>query len=177
MKYTYENVTNIFNKIVLFCKVNGKFEYTNLECNILEEYGKFDTCMLKSVNRTHKYATVKLIAAKLLNNIKTNMRFLKRLNGYKPFLYNFTVDTCQFLRNPKGRNKVSDFFFGLIGPYSNLNHSCPLKDILVDKVPISFLSHQLSKVLPVPNGQYKIETYWLIDGAHVADVFISFRLF
>ncbi|KAH8307579.1 hypothetical protein KR044_003807, partial [Drosophila immigrans] len=158
-------------------KVIGKFEFTNLECKIDEGSGTFDACILKSVNRTYKFATVKLYPAKLLYNIKVNMVFLKRLNGYKPFLYNYTVDACKFLRNPKTANKIPIFFFGLFGPYSNINHSCPYGDIIVEKVPISHLNHQLTKILPLPEGEYKIESYWQTNSQRFADVFIYFRLF
>ncbi|KAH8307582.1 hypothetical protein KR044_003808, partial [Drosophila immigrans] len=163
--------------IELLFKVNGKFEFTNLECKIEEGSGTFDACILKSVNRTYKFATVKFYPAKLLHNIKVNMVFLKRLNGYKPFLYNYTVDACKFLRNPKLGNKVAFFFYGLFAPYSNINHSCPYENIIVDKLPISHLNYQLTKVLPFPEGDYKVESYWMTNDKWVANIFIYFRLF
>ncbi|KAH8309123.1 hypothetical protein KR059_005921, partial [Drosophila kikkawai] len=48
---------------------------------------------------------------------------LKKVNGYKPFLFNFTTEVCQFFRG-KG-TPVVRFFYGLFASYSNLNHSCP----------------------------------------------------
>jgi len=50
----------------------------------------------------------------------------KRLNGYKPFLYNITTDVCKFLRNPKS-NPVMKYIFESFIEYSNINHSCPYR--------------------------------------------------
>jgi len=48
----------------------------------------------------------------------------KRLNGYRPFLYNITADACKFVENPKS-NPVLKYIFDSFSAYSNMNHSCP----------------------------------------------------
>jgi len=50
---------------------------------------------------------------------------MKRLNGYKPFLYNLTLDFCNYMRNPHSGNLLANFGYSIIKPYSNVNHSCP----------------------------------------------------
>lgn len=46
--------------IFLF-QVYSRFEFTNVKCDVLDsEYGEYEYCYLKSVNRTYKYASVKL---------------------------------------------------------------------------------------------------------------------
>ncbi|KAH8284875.1 hypothetical protein KR054_002134, partial [Drosophila jambulina] len=47
----------------------------------------------------------------------------KKLNGYRPFLFNFTVDGCQFLKGKK--NQMTKFFFESFASYSNMLHPCP----------------------------------------------------
>ncbi|XP_060651858.1 uncharacterized protein LOC132788447 isoform X2 [Drosophila nasuta] len=68
-----------------------------------------------------KYSTSEI----LLNNIVITVAVEKRLNGYKPFLYDFSFDFCRFMRNPNPGNKVETFFYSLIKPYTNVNHTCP----------------------------------------------------
>ncbi|KAH8396877.1 hypothetical protein KR215_005937, partial [Drosophila sulfurigaster] len=182
-----------------FCfQIYSKFEFTNMECVATDkEFGKFEYCYLKSVNRTYKYASMKYSTSEiLLNNIVAHVTFMKRLNGYKPFLYNYSVDLCKLIRNPKSANKVALFFFSLFSSYSNFNHSCPYVSncscsvltfinklisfqsgfLIVEKVPISYLNHKLTKVLPIPSGDYKIVSHWLMDNFRAMDVNVYFRI-
>lgn len=46
------------------------------------------------------------------------------MNGYRPFLYNISVDACKFLKNRKA-NPIANYFFDFIKEISNMNHSCP----------------------------------------------------
>ncbi|XP_037717789.1 uncharacterized protein LOC119552082 [Drosophila subpulchrella] len=148
------------------------FEMTNIICTSLDEsYASFEYCYLKSVNRTHKYASLK---AKLhkgpVYKIKVNFAIYQRLNGYKPFLYNVTVDGCKFVLNQKS-SPVTSFIFNLFAPYSNMNHSCPYdNDIIVEKVPYSYLNSQLSTVLPFPKSSYAFCSDWYGDAIKRASV-------
>ncbi|XP_041448733.1 uncharacterized protein LOC121404110 [Drosophila obscura] len=154
--------------IVLACAVAGvscKFEFTNLKCTTLEqEFVEFDRCFLKSVNRTYKYLTVSTkIHVLPLNSASIQTQVLKRLNGYKPFLFNFTTDACMVFGGKM--NPTTRFFFGLMAPYSNMNHSCPYDhDIIVEKLPISFLNEQLTRVLPFPEGDYCVKNVYSFGG-------------
>ncbi|EDW02385.1 GH21962, partial [Drosophila grimshawi] len=51
------------------------------------------------------------------------MAFFKRANGWRPFLYDFSVDICKFLENPQ--HIIARLAFEIIKPYTNVNHSCP----------------------------------------------------
>ncbi|XP_034102951.1 uncharacterized protein LOC117567230 [Drosophila albomicans] len=163
-------ITNIYTK----------FEFTNMECIATDkEYGKFDYCYLKSKNRTYKYASMKYSTSEILpKNLLIALTVEKRLNGYKPFLYNISVDFCRYIRNPNPGNKVANFFYSLIKPYTNINHSCAYTgDIIVDKVPISFLSYKLTELLHFPDGDYRITTYMIIKDIKRTKIMIYFKLF
>jgi len=127
----------------IYLKAISGFEMTNIICTSLDEsYASFEYCYLKSVNRTHKYASlraklhkgpvykikVRIIIKDVPNNrlyiFQVNFAIYQRLNGYKPFLYNVTVDGCKFILNQKS-SPVTSFIFNLFAPYSNMNHSCP----------------------------------------------------
>ncbi|XP_070142362.1 uncharacterized protein [Drosophila kikkawai] len=93
--------------------------------------------------------------------MKANIALWKRFNGYKPFLYNITFDTCTFLRNPKS-NPVANFIYGTIRDYTDLNHTCPLyHGVTLDKLPVDFVNNRFTKVLPFPTGDYIIKIHWL----------------
>ncbi|KRG00057.1 uncharacterized protein Dwil_GK18975 [Drosophila willistoni] len=86
-----------------------------------------------SINRTYKYGSVKVNFHQIpVKQFTINLAMYKRLNGYKPFLYNITVNGCRFLASIKS-NPVATYFYDFIKPYTNLNHTCPYK---VSKKPL-----------------------------------------
>nr|XP_036668720.1 uncharacterized protein LOC108021133 [Drosophila suzukii] len=96
--------------------------------------------------------------------MQLNLALYKRLNGYKPFLYNITIDACKFIVN-RNSSPVAAFIYNLFSPYSNMNHPCPYNhDVMVDKAPTSHLNQQLTNVLPFPKGDYGFFSIWYARG-------------
>ncbi|CAD6998236.1 unnamed protein product [Ceratitis capitata] len=93
---------------------------------------------------------------------------MRKANGYKPFLYNFTVDACKYMK--KRNNPVINYFHSFFEKYSTINRTCPYgpQDELVDKLPISYVNHIATKVLPLPNGEYAFKTDWYFYNVKVA---------
>ncbi|KAH8325506.1 hypothetical protein KR067_000272, partial [Drosophila pandora] len=140
-----------------------KFEFTNIKCTSLDEkFTGVEYCYLKSVNRSYKYLSLKVNLFKTpITKIKINASVYKRFNGYRPFMYNITVDACNFLKNPSS-NAAMNYFYGFFRHFSNMNHTCPYDhDIIVDKLDINAANFQVTKVLPVPEGDYLVETHWI----------------
>ncbi|XP_022224947.2 uncharacterized protein LOC111075775 [Drosophila obscura] len=149
-----------------------KFEFTNVICTCLDKsFLSFEYCYLKSINRTYKFGSIKVNLYKApVSKIRLNLAIYQRLNGYKPFLYNVTIDACKFLANNKS-SPVARFIFNLFGPYSNINHTCPYNNpIIVDKAPTSHMDYQLTNVLPFPKGQYGFHSIWTVYGIQRAHV-------
>ncbi|XP_033173544.1 uncharacterized protein LOC117150663 [Drosophila mauritiana] len=145
-----------------FHEAVSKLEFTNVKCVTLDpEFAYFDYCYIKAVNRTYKYLSLRVKLLKTpVTKIKINVATLQRLNGYKPFLYNITIDACRFYKNQKS-NPIAGYFYSFFKDYSNINHSCPYDhDIIVEKVSISHLNTQVTNVLPVPHGDYLFHTNW-----------------
>ncbi|EDX15081.1 GD16676 [Drosophila simulans] len=145
-------------------EISSKFEFTNIICNSLDKkFSDFEYCYIKSVNRSYKYVSIK---AKLFKTpiTKINGVILKRFNGYngyRPFMVNMTVDACRFLNNTKS-NPIASYLYDFIRPFTNMNHNCPYDhDLLIEKLPIHFVNHQVTNVLPVPEGDYLYETNWM----------------
>ncbi|KAH8328516.1 hypothetical protein KR067_010357, partial [Drosophila pandora] len=150
-----------------------KFEYTNVKCSLPDsDFGNFEVCHLKSVNRTYKYMEMKLNLNQPVTKAQANLAISKRFNGYKPFLYNVSVDFCTFLKKPKS-NPVFSYLYGFFSNYSNLNSFCGISNnnrslncVRVDKLPAEYINYFVTKVLPVPPGDYMFDTNWYTRGVH-----------
>nr|XP_044251440.1 uncharacterized protein LOC123003317 [Drosophila takahashii] len=156
--------------INLVTQTESRFEFTNFICKTFDkQFGEFEYCYLKSVNRTYKYISGKFKLHQLpITKLRVNVALWKRFNGYKPFMYNITIDVCAFLKNHKS-NPVINFVHESHSNYSNINHSCPLNhDIILEKLPIDILNHRFTAVLPFPEGDYLVRLYWLIGKTRTA---------
>nr|XP_017016824.1 uncharacterized protein LOC108070739 [Drosophila kikkawai] len=164
---------------VTFTKgVSSKVEFTNINCTSWDpEFSDFEYCYLKSVNRSYKYMSLKVNLYKVpINVIKVNIAALKRFNGYKPFLYNATVDACRFLKNPKS-NPVFSYLHNMFRSFSNMNHTCPYNhDLVVEKLNTNFLNNHITSALPVPEGDYALQTSWFANNILRATVLVSITL-
>lgn len=51
------------------------------------------------------------------------MKMMKKANGYKPFLFDYTFDACEFMRR---RNQpFAKIVWNMIKNVSTVNHTCP----------------------------------------------------
>ncbi|XP_016974689.1 uncharacterized protein LOC108041307 [Drosophila rhopaloa] len=163
---------------LVILNVDCGFEFTNFKCTSLDkQFMDVEACFLKSKNRTYKYLTFKTKFYQLpIQDIEARVEVLKKLNGYKPFLFNFTIDACKFLKGK--RNPIVRYFYELFASFSNMNHSCPYNhDIYVEKVPISYLNHQVTVVLPVPEGDYCLHAVYTIRSQPRLEIDIFFRIY
>ncbi|XP_043658477.1 uncharacterized protein LOC122623398 isoform X1 [Drosophila teissieri] len=149
---------------IYYCaEVCSLVEFTNIQCESLDkDFSLFEYCLLKSINRSYKYISVKAKLLKIpITKIKVRVGLYKRLSGYKPFLYNITYDGCRFIssQNP---NPIVSYFYSFFKELSNINHICPYShDIVVDKLPYHSINNKLTKVLPFPEGNYMLEVHWM----------------
>ncbi|XP_017063097.2 uncharacterized protein LOC108102547 [Drosophila eugracilis] len=147
----------------LIREVQSLVEFTNIKCEVVDpEFCNFEYCYLKSVNRTYKYCDLKVNLYKTpVTKVKLNSAIYKFANGYKPFMYNVTVDACKFLKNPKS-NPVTGYIHGFFKDFSNMNHSCPYDhDLVVDKLSTQFFNDRVTKILPFPEGKYMVHMNWI----------------
>ncbi|KAH8278524.1 hypothetical protein KR018_004350 [Drosophila ironensis] len=143
-------------------KGTGKVEFTNFKCTSLDkEFSEFEYCVLKAVNRTFKYVSTKILLFKVpVTKVKVNFGLYKRMNGYRPFLYNLSIDACKFLRNRKS-DPVTSYFYDFIREISNMNHTCPYDhDLIVDKLTAETINQRVTKLLAFPEGDYMFEMHW-----------------
>jgi len=66
-------------------QIMSKVEFTNLECITHDpDFADFDYCLLKSVNRTYKYLSLKV---KLLKKPVTKIKVCKRISIYTIYFH------------------------------------------------------------------------------------------
>ncbi|XP_016977667.1 uncharacterized protein LOC108043465 [Drosophila rhopaloa] len=178
----FAKLTFLFRLLMLSLiieEITSRVEITNLKCKTVnKDLAEFEYCSIKAINRTYKYVSGKFKHYKLpIKRIKVNFGLYKRFNGYKPFLYNQTVDACLFLKNQKS-NPVAKYFYDFLKGVSNLNHTCPYNhDVVIEKLSTDIMNYHLTKVLAYPEGDYLLETHWTLNDIRSAVIQLYVSVF
>ncbi|XP_029405019.2 uncharacterized protein LOC115065931 [Bactrocera dorsalis] len=131
-------------------------KFTNVNCITLDKpFADFAYCKLKALSRDKVALSLRVKLFEIpVNNVSLNVEFFKKYNGYRPFLFNKTLNFCEFLRNKK-RIGLLEIIFKFLEPHSNINHTCPYNnDIIVDRL---ILKPNYFALLPLPAGEYRIK--------------------
>ncbi|KAH8380224.1 hypothetical protein KR009_009569, partial [Drosophila setifemur] len=131
------------------------FKLQNVICKSLDtSYAEFTRCEMKVVRRGVAAFFMHCKVYKLpVTNADVSVSLLKKSNGYRPFLFNQTLDYCYYMRNPQAYPLIYSMHKAFM-PYSNINHSCPYEHDLI----MSNLIYKEDdlKDLPLPTGDYMI---------------------
>uniref|UniRef100_A0A6P4FX27 Uncharacterized protein LOC108053807 n=1 Tax=Drosophila rhopaloa TaxID=1041015 RepID=A0A6P4FX27_DRORH len=145
----------VFN-LVWPVPVNCGFQLKNVNCESFDtSYWDFHRCEMKIVRRgVAAFYMIWKIYKLPINNAIINVSLYKKSNGYRPFLFNQSVDFCYYMRNPQAHPLMSMLHKAFM-PASNINHSCPYNhDLIIN----DFIYNKNDfKDLPIPNGEYMIE--------------------
>ncbi|XP_034110946.1 uncharacterized protein LOC117572321 [Drosophila albomicans] len=89
-----------------------------------------------------------------IDDIKLHIQLFKQSNGYRPFLFNQTVDYCGYMRNMDSQPLFHAFYKTWITT-TNFNHSCPFNHAIVVKN-LKYNGNHIMNNLPMPNGEYMV---------------------
>ncbi|XP_075160390.1 uncharacterized protein LOC142233378 [Haematobia irritans] len=152
-----------------FQELHGGIRYTNIRClDFNKTLVAFVRCDLKVVGRGLIALNVhaKVNYPQPISNATMNISLFKKANGYRPFLYNSTMDFCDFLKNRK-RYPFVKIYWDTVLQNTNLNHTCPYNhDIIVRN---TTLNEDMFKYMPLPSGDYlfklrvAIYNYWVAE--------------
>ncbi|EDW60083.2 uncharacterized protein [Drosophila virilis] len=146
---------------------------TNAICESRNEsWVTIEKCRLRAVSRTKTPLTIEIMVLYPAYEIHVNAQLLKKANGYKPWLVNYTADACAFMR--RANHPFIKIIYDLIKEYSTINHTCPyvarqmLKDFIVDPAKL---------MLPLPSGEYLLLLTWMFNKKpqFVTNVYFTFR--
>ncbi|EDW48568.1 GM19845 [Drosophila sechellia] len=141
---------------------------TNVVCESKNKsWAVFHYCRLKAYSRNKTSMNINATFLHPTNNVSLRLKMVKRLSGYKPFLFDITIDACRFLR--KRHNPVIKMFYSFIKDYSTLNHTCPY-------VGLQVVSDYHTAVFPVPlpTGDYGVLLDFIFDAKKQFHVNIYF---
>uniref|UniRef100_A0A1I8PVG5 Uncharacterized protein n=1 Tax=Stomoxys calcitrans TaxID=35570 RepID=A0A1I8PVG5_STOCA len=142
-----------------------KVKFTNIQCEELDKsFVSFKNCSLKA--RARDTISFHLHAAMLklpLTDIKINAQLFVKGNGYRPFMYNNSLDFCQFIKKPN-RYMFWKIIYGLVKPFSNVNHTCPYNhDIIIDNM---ILKIEMFDLIPFPTNDYMMQFQFAFHDAY-----------
>ncbi|EDW33291.1 GL20426 [Drosophila persimilis] len=143
---------------------------TNAKCpSYNKSWVEVHYCRLKAYSRNKTSLNVNATFLHPANNIFLRLKLMKRANGYKPFLWDFTLDACEFMR--KRNQPVAKIVWNIIKDVSTVNHTCPY-------VCLQTVSdfHRVEIPLPMPTGEYLLLMTWIFDGKpqFSTDVYFTF---
>ncbi|XP_046865276.1 uncharacterized protein LOC111519155 [Drosophila willistoni] len=149
--------------------------YVKLTNAVCESYNKswvlINNCRLKAVERRKTVLNINITLLYPANDIRLHIQLMKKANGYKPWLVNYTIDACQFMR--RRNHPVVIIFHNLIKNVSTVNHTCPyqgvqlLKDFYrVDDLPLAMVG-----------GEYVLLLTWIMNkrSQFMTNVYFSFE--
>ncbi|XP_026836607.1 uncharacterized protein LOC6548100 [Drosophila erecta] len=142
----------------LGCGEASSFKMTNAVCKSYNQsWVVFHYCRLKAYSRTKTSLNINATFIEPAKNISVHVKAMKKANGYKPFLVDFTLDACEFMR--RRNHPVAKIIWNMIRNVSTVNHTCPytglqmLSDFHYAEIPV-----------PLPSGDYLLLIDWLFDG-------------
>ncbi|XP_075159499.1 uncharacterized protein LOC142232734 [Haematobia irritans] len=141
---------------IQFNYVEKNVKFTNLQCELLDSsFASIKKCQLRALARDVVSLNLHVALHQLpVGNISFNGQLYHRGNGYRPFMYNDTIDFCSFVKKPS-RNMIWKIIYEMFKPYTNINHSCPYNhDLIIDKW---ILKPEMFELIPFPENDYMVE--------------------
>uniref|UniRef100_A0A1I8MX68 Uncharacterized protein n=1 Tax=Musca domestica TaxID=7370 RepID=A0A1I8MX68_MUSDO len=123
---------------------------------------KFDRCSVDKNAKNQMAWNVDLQLLQVVRTVEIEAKLLRKVNKkFQPFLYEDTVDLCDFLKRQQKRHIFWGRVYKMALKYSNLNHSCPFDHSIVIR---DFLfDDDVFKALPFPRGHYLIDLHFMLN--------------
>ncbi|EDX08554.1 uncharacterized protein LOC6736068 [Drosophila simulans] len=146
--------------VILGFLVCGEAPFVKMTNAVCKSYNKtwvvVHYCRLKAYSRTKTSLNINATFIEPAKNIYLHMKMMKKASGYKPFLFDYTFDACEFMRR---RNQpFAKIVWNLIRNVSTVNHTCPYEGL-------QMLSdfHHIEVPVPLPTGEYLLLLDWIFD--------------
>ncbi|KAH8302037.1 hypothetical protein KR044_002006, partial [Drosophila immigrans] len=125
-------------------------KFTNINCHSGNStVYTIHTCRLKAVSRNKIAMNLNATLNYKASRVYLHYQVVKKANGYRPWLYNISVECCDYLK--RRNNPIVNMLSNIIKEYSNFIHPCPFEGRL-------FLTGLYLKPtsipLPMPSGEY-----------------------
>ncbi|KAH8303674.1 hypothetical protein KR018_010877, partial [Drosophila ironensis] len=154
------NVVLVFGCLIVFLAlVEGKFN--SLYCSVDEEYGEFKVCKLKTITRTRNSINIHFRQKMLAEKVYLRVEMMKRNNGWRPFLYDITVNLCDFAA--KNNNMILNMVFAYVTPCLVRPLNCPFKpNDTVDCPNLEWSMDEFRVRFPIETGEYGMRWTFIV---------------
>lgn len=118
----YKAVDSFFLNHSFFEAFRSKF--TNFVCESFNEsWVTIKECRLRAVSRNKTTLTTFVFVTEPAYDIFVRIRVLKKANGYKPWIMDYLIDGCKFMR--QRHHPFGKILWNFVKDVSTINHSCP----------------------------------------------------
>ncbi|EDV90987.1 GH22192 [Drosophila grimshawi] len=132
---------------------------TNAVCTSLNKsWVAIHECRLRAINRHKTTFNFNGTILHPANHISLRYEMFQKANGYKPWLFNTTIDACRYLK--KSFNPFVIMVFNLYKEFTNFNHTCPYMGPQIVK---GFYLRSNLLPLTMPTGDYLLALSWFFD--------------
>ncbi|XP_050333021.1 uncharacterized protein LOC126761117 [Bactrocera neohumeralis] len=148
-------------------------KFTNAHC---ESFNKswvvINECRLRAIKRDVTALNINISFLHPANDIKLSIAYLKKANGYKPFVLNSTLDACEHIH--KRNNPIANLLYPFFVPFSNINHTCPY---VGDQIVKNFYPKNEIVRLVLPMGDYLVMMSWILSKrkTFVTNIYFTFN--
>ncbi|XP_022232784.1 uncharacterized protein LOC111081139 isoform X2 [Drosophila obscura] len=150
--------------ILLIASSQVESKFKSLHCESYDHsHGEFSLCKIKAINRyRNSISTTYLNKEFVPNRVTARLEFFKRANGWRPFLYNITLNVCDFLDRKKTKpnsNTMTIFRIAAsyLMPYFNTSFTCPFQPNTEYKIEnLEFDVEKFRIRFPIETGEYAL---------------------
>lgn len=101
-----------------------RLKFTNMICESFNNsWVTYKECRLRAISRNKTTLNAVVFITEPAYDISVRLQVLKKANGYKPWVMDYTVDCCKFMRQQY--HPVGKIVWTLIKDFSSFNHTCP----------------------------------------------------
>nr|NP_001027397.1 uncharacterized protein Dmel_CG33758 [Drosophila melanogaster]AAZ52821.1 uncharacterized protein Dmel_CG33758 [Drosophila melanogaster] len=149
----------LFFTLLVLTSTEVEAKFKSLHCAAFDQdFGEFLLCKLKAISRLRNSISVQYKLKQPVSKIFIRLEFFKRANGWRPFLYNFTANLCDFLA--RNNNVIMGIGYAYLRPYLVKNYSCPFKVIeneLLECKDFELDINNLRNRFPIETGEYALQ--------------------
>ncbi|KAH8274873.1 hypothetical protein KR044_002292, partial [Drosophila immigrans] len=147
-------------------------KFTNIVCHSTNStIYIINTCRLKALQRNKIVLYYNATAHYKITHLSLHFQIVKKANGYKPWLYNYYMDCCDYLK--RRNNPVLNMVTNIIKESSNFIHPCPFEG---PELITGLYLKPNSIPLPLPTGEYGVENTFTLNNVTVVKLNVYFEL-
>ncbi|KAH8415836.1 hypothetical protein KR222_001914, partial [Zaprionus bogoriensis] len=146
-------------RVLFSAKQAINIKLTNIICETFNKtWLTVNECRLRAISRNMTVLNYNATMHYSVYDIVARVEVFKKANGYKPWLFKFSIDWCKFIK--KAYHPVANIMFSVIKEFTNMNHTCPyVGDQVVKGL---YIKPELLR-LPFPTGEYLVNVLFFFD--------------